>query len=132
VRRNIRVQVVRTAQSRRVQNDRGTGWLPPTRHHHAESAIDHTRSGTERRARTTTDALVYEAQNGTSACNPGVLTQLREGRTVPSIVDVWSIFFVVASRHSNGLKPVALIEPACSVIALERPEVETSWAEFLG
>ena len=61
-----------------------------------------------------------------------LLVQLRNSRTVPSVVDVRSTLFVVANCHADGLKPVALIEPACSVIALERPEVETSWAEFLG
>ena len=35
-------------------------------------AADHTRSGAERRARTTADAIVAAAQNGTSASAPGL------------------------------------------------------------
>jgi len=70
-RRNIREQVLRTAWPQRTQNEhrRQTGWELPARRNHAESAIERTRSGTERRARTTSVALMGTEQNGTSACS---------------------------------------------------------------
>ena len=91
---NTRAQVVRTAQSRRVQNDRGTGWLPSTRRNHPKSAIEPTWPGTERRARTTTDTLVYEAKNGTYAC-----ARVRQACLA------WGGWGHAANRRSEALSP---------------------------